>query len=155
MPLDGTKRRVGGPDTVAKKQKQPNAEKQRQRELALRSKLNAYETALSEPAIRRLIQVFAQVELASDPTPGQQLDKGSSSRSQWDRPEPGSSTRRMRGLRKRMVRQMVRLADEGDASLNDPSWRPIRGPRCPGCGRTGRVGDKFCGSCSSDLEGVE
>ena len=128
-----------------------NTEIARQRELAARSRLDAYEKAIGgSKDLRRLTALYGTLLLASDPTPAQKLDS-SSRPSQWDRPQPGSATRSFRGLLKRMDRGISRLADQLEAGLNDPSWRPPRGGRCADCGLLGRVGDKFCGSCSGEL----
>lgn len=142
-----------------RKPKSGNAEAARRREHLARQRISEYEAAFGidgYPKLKRLISAYGALVVAADPMPSQQLAGSSGGDStQFGKPQPGQATRGLRAARRAVDRQLGHVLDRIEATLNDPGYRPPRGPRCvkPDCGRVGRPGDRFCSTCSTPLGG--
>ena len=144
---------------MKKKRHSPNLDAARQKVAEMRSELEAYKTALGlsgSPHLARLLVEYGRLTDAADPTPSVALDGTGRSRSQFGQPEPGAATRAHRGAKKGIDKAIDRLADRIATSLDDPTWRPPRGDKCPSCNLTSRYpGAKHCDACGTGLVTVE
>ena len=138
-----------------KRQRTPTADRTHRQMLEARQQRDDLIRGIKEPAIAELATALGALAEAADPMHSRALDAETTSRDEWDTPEPGAATRASRKEYDRIVKQVRRLSERAVASFHDPSWRPQRGPRCVNaeCGRVGRLGDRFCGTCSSELKG--
>lgn len=93
------------------------------------------------PALTRFIRTYADLWLASDPTPPQQ--PSGTGRKRVDYPAPGSATRKHRNTQRRVDRWLDNKVREIEASL-DGEAPPPRGKRCGRCGKGQKLGAKFC-----------